>query len=140
MFWPLPSEDQLKGAKPLCTVGQKMAVKVYHAEEALQLFDILRGWAEFNFGGVIGRRGAPAAEIVWPRISREGVAKMHFSRLMVRPLVAKAAKPPDGGGVFACLESQHLSCPCMQTHLLNHLWCNPSFFEMFLRRWTAQIF
>jgi hypothetical protein len=24
----------------------------YHAEEALQLFDILRGWATFNFGGV----------------------------------------------------------------------------------------
>jgi hypothetical protein len=38
-------------------LGKKTAVKVYHAEEALQLFDILRGWAKFNFGGVIDRRG-----------------------------------------------------------------------------------
>ncbi len=44
---------------------------------------------------------APVAEILWPRISREGVAKTHFSKLMARPLAAKAAKkPPDGGGVL----------------------------------------
>ncbi len=35
---------------------------------------------------------APVAEIVCPRISREGAAQTNFSRLMVRPLVAKALK------------------------------------------------
>jgi hypothetical protein len=29
-----------------------MAVKIYHAEETLQLLDILRGQAKFNLGGV----------------------------------------------------------------------------------------
>ncbi len=35
---------------------------------------------------------APVAEIVWPRISREGTANNHFSKLIARPLVAKALK------------------------------------------------
>jgi hypothetical protein len=34
-----------------------MAVKVYHAKETLQLFDVLRGWAIFGFGRLIGRWG-----------------------------------------------------------------------------------
>jgi hypothetical protein len=66
----------------LCTLGQKTAVKVYHAEKTLQLLDILKGWAIFDFGSVIGRGAAPVAEIVWSRISREGVANTHFSKLM----------------------------------------------------------
>jgi hypothetical protein len=41
----------------LGTIWQKAAVKVYHAEKALQLLDILRGWVIFDFGGVIGRWG-----------------------------------------------------------------------------------
>jgi hypothetical protein len=41
----------------LSTVGQKAAVKVYHAKKTLQLFDILRGWAIFYFGSVISRAG-----------------------------------------------------------------------------------
>jgi hypothetical protein len=45
---------------------------------------------------------------------QENVA--HFSRLMARPVLAKALKkPPDGGGLFACLENQPVSRPCMQT-------------------------
>jgi hypothetical protein len=36
----------------LCTVGKKTAVKIHHAEKTLQLFDVLRWWAKFNFGGV----------------------------------------------------------------------------------------
>ncbi len=50
-------------------------------------------------------------------------------------------KPPDGGGVFACLESRLVSRPCLHTwttHLPDHLWCDPLFFEKFVRRWTAQ--
>jgi hypothetical protein len=41
----------------LCTVRQKTAVKVYYAKKALQLFDVLRGWAIFDFGGMIGGGG-----------------------------------------------------------------------------------
>jgi hypothetical protein len=68
---------------------------------------------------------APTAEIVWPRISKEGAAKTHFSRLIARPLAVKTVKKaPDGGGVFACPENRPVSHPCMQTHLPNHLWCN----------------
>jgi hypothetical protein len=36
-----------------------MAVKIHHAEKTLQLFDFLRGWAEFDFSGVVGRGGRP---------------------------------------------------------------------------------
>ncbi len=32
-------------------------VKVNHDKKTLQLFDVLRGWAVFNFGGMIGRGG-----------------------------------------------------------------------------------
>jgi hypothetical protein len=41
----------------LSAVWQKTAVKVYHAKKMLLLFDILRGWAIFDFSGVIGRGG-----------------------------------------------------------------------------------
>jgi hypothetical protein len=41
----------------LSTVGQKAAVKVYHVKKTLQLFDIVRGWAVFNFAGVMGHGG-----------------------------------------------------------------------------------
>jgi hypothetical protein len=34
-----------------------LTVKVYHAKKALQLFDVLRGWAIFDFGGVISHGG-----------------------------------------------------------------------------------
>jgi hypothetical protein len=43
----------------LCGVWQKTVVKIHRAEETLQLFDILRGWAKFNFGSVGGRGGRP---------------------------------------------------------------------------------
>ncbi len=56
MFLAPHFRDLLEGAN-LHAVGQKTAVKVYHAEKTLQLFDILRGWAKFDFGGVIGRKG-----------------------------------------------------------------------------------
>jgi hypothetical protein len=39
------------------TVGQKAAVKVYHAKKTLQLLGILRGWAVSDFGSMIGRGG-----------------------------------------------------------------------------------
>jgi hypothetical protein len=52
---PPPSGDQSKGAT--LAIGQKTAVKIYHAEKTLQLFDVLRGWAEFDFGRVTGCGG-----------------------------------------------------------------------------------
>ncbi len=56
MFWPLPSGDQSKVSK-LEYSWKKTAVKVYYAKKTLQLFDILRGWAVFDSGGMIGRGG-----------------------------------------------------------------------------------
>jgi hypothetical protein len=44
-------------AQNLCAFGQKMTVKIYHAKKMLQLFDILRGWAKFDFSGMISRGG-----------------------------------------------------------------------------------
>jgi hypothetical protein len=121
----------------LSTVGQKAVVKVYHAEETLHLFDILRGWAVFDFGGV-SCGAAPVAEIMCPRISREGAAKTHFSRSMARPLVAKAVKKASRWRRCVCLSGESTrECSCMQTHLPNHPWCDPSFFETFVRHWKA---
>jgi hypothetical protein len=34
-------------------------VKIHHAEKTLQLFDVLRGWAKLNFGGVTGCGSRP---------------------------------------------------------------------------------
>jgi hypothetical protein len=44
----------------------------------------------------------------------------------------------DGEGMSACPENRLGSHPYMQTHLPDHLWFDPSFFEKFVRRWTAQ--
>ncbi len=52
-----PFRRSVKGFKTCAQLGKKSAVKVYHAEKTLQLFDVLRGCAIFNFGGVIGRWG-----------------------------------------------------------------------------------
>ncbi len=117
----------------------KTAVKVYPAKETLQLLDVLRVWAIFDLGSVIGRRGHSHCQNPVSKNLKRRYCKNTFSKLMVRPLAAKAVKKaPDGGGVFACPENWHVSRPYMQTHLPNHPWCNPSFFEMFGRRWTAQ--
>jgi hypothetical protein len=109
----------------LCTVKQNTAVKVYHAKKTLQLFDVLRGWAIFDFGSVIGVGARPVAKILCPRISREGVAKTHFSKLMASPLAAKAVKkPPNGRGLCACLENRLMSRPCITPHPPDQLWCD----------------
>ncbi len=52
-----PLQEIRQRFENLGTIWQKAAVKVYHAKKTLQLLDILRGWAIFNFGGVIGRGG-----------------------------------------------------------------------------------
>jgi hypothetical protein len=90
----------------LIPVRQEAAVKVYHAKKTLQMFDFLRGWAVFDFGSMIGRGAAPVAKIVCPRISREGAAKTHFSRLMARPLVAKAVKKASRWRRCVCLSGE----------------------------------
>ena len=41
----------------LCAVGKKSTVKVHHAEETLQLLDILRGGTLFDCGGLLRRGG-----------------------------------------------------------------------------------
>jgi hypothetical protein len=117
-----------------------MAVKIHHAEETLQLFDILRGWEKFNFGGVSGRGGSPAAEILWPRISKEGTAKTHFSRLMARPLVAKALKKKSRWWRCVCLSGDPTRESSMYANTpSNPLWCGPSFFERSVQRYRAQM-
>jgi hypothetical protein len=75
-----PSLQEIsQGAQDLYAFGQKTAVKIHNAEKTLQLFDVPRGWAKFNFSDVIGRGGAaPSAEIEWPRISKEGLQKHIF--------------------------------------------------------------
>ncbi len=52
---PPPLRRSAKGR----AVGQKMPVKIHHAKETLQLFNILRGWAKFNLGGVSSHGGCP---------------------------------------------------------------------------------
>jgi hypothetical protein len=77
----------------LCAIGQETAVKIHHAEKTLQLFDFLRGWADFSISAVwLAMGAAPATEIVCPRISKEDAAKTHFSRFMARQLVARAER------------------------------------------------
>jgi hypothetical protein len=94
-------------AQHLCAIGQKMAVEIHHAEKTLQLFDVLRWWAEFDFSGVVGRGGAaPAAEIMWPKISKEGAAKTHFSRFMARPLVIRAVKKASRWWRCVCMSGE----------------------------------
>jgi hypothetical protein len=93
----------------LCTLGQKTAVKVYHAEKTLQLLDIIRGGGQFLISVALLAVGAtPAAEIMWPRISREGVANTLFSKLTVRPLAAKALKK--------CLQIVEVCLPVRRTN------------------------
>jgi hypothetical protein len=120
----------------LSAVWKKTAVKVNHTKKILQLLDIPEGVGNFRFR----HRDLPWWPLWSPKscvqgISREGAAKTYFSKLMARPLVAKALKkPPDVGGVFACPENRLVSRPCMQTHLPAHLWCGPSFVERFVQR------
>jgi hypothetical protein len=55
---PLPPLQEISQRfQNLCTLGQKTAVKVYHAKKMLQLLDILRRWAIFYLVNVIGRMG-----------------------------------------------------------------------------------
>ncbi len=68
---PPPPPEIISMAQHLCAVGQKTSVNIYHAEETLQLFDILRGWAKFNFNGVSGRGGCPC---------RRNLAAKNFQR------------------------------------------------------------
>jgi hypothetical protein len=65
----------------LCTVWQKTAVKDYHAKEMLQLFDVLRGWEIFDFGGMIGLWGCSCRRNLVSKNSREGVAKFTFFQI-----------------------------------------------------------
>ncbi len=49
-FGPTLQEISL-GFQNLSAVGQKTAVEIYHAKEALQLFDILRGGGDLKSCG-----------------------------------------------------------------------------------------
>jgi hypothetical protein len=77
----------------LCAIGQKTAVKIHQAEKTLQLFDVLRGWAKFNFGSVTGYGGLLLPpKSCGQEFPKRALPKKHFSRLMARPVVAKALK------------------------------------------------
>jgi hypothetical protein len=56
MFWPLPSGDRSKVLKLDQSLAENCG-KVNHAKKTLQLLDILRWWAIFNFCSVVGRGG-----------------------------------------------------------------------------------
>ncbi len=86
----------------LCTVGQKAAVKDYHAEETLQLFYILKGWAIFYFGGVIGRGGRSCR--------RNGVSKNFKRRCCENTFFKVNGKTIGGQGVEKASRWQRCVC------------------------------
>jgi hypothetical protein len=47
----------------------------------LQLFDVLKGWEIFDFGGVIGLWGCSCRRNLVSKNSREGVAKFMFFQI-----------------------------------------------------------
>jgi hypothetical protein len=51
-----------QGSQDLCAFGPKTEVKIHHAEKTVLLFDVLRGWAEFDFGDVMGQGGRPCRQ------------------------------------------------------------------------------
>ena len=51
-FW-VALQEVSERFQNLCAVGKKSAVKVHHAEETLQLLDILRGGTLFDCGGLL---------------------------------------------------------------------------------------
>ncbi len=103
---PPPPQEISQRVQHLCAIEQKTVLKIHHAEKTLQLFDVLRGWVKLDDGGVTGPGGCPCRWIVWSRISKEGTAKTHFSRLMVRPLVAKALKKSSRWRRCVCLPGE----------------------------------
>jgi hypothetical protein len=58
------SQEISQREQHLCTIGQKTVVKIHHAEKTLELFEVLRGWAKFNFGK-LGSRGGVQAGLGW---------------------------------------------------------------------------
>jgi hypothetical protein len=65
----------------LSTVGQKAAVKVYHAKKTLQLFDILRRLEVFDFGRVIGREGLSCSRNCVSKNFKRGGCKNTFLKV-----------------------------------------------------------
>ncbi len=114
VFWFHPSGDLLKGAK--CGRSPEgNSSKSLPCQETLQLVDILRE-EKASIAAVYSVMGArPAAKMVWPKISKVGTAKKHFSRLMARQLVARAQNRASRRTrcVFH-LETRLASCPYTQ--------------------------
>jgi hypothetical protein len=110
-----------------------MAVKVYHAKKTLQLLDILRGWPIFDFGGVIGRGGCSCRRNRMAKNLKRRCCKHTFSQIDGEAIGGQSFEKSlqMEECVFACPESRPVRRPYMQTHLPNHLWCSPSFSEMF---------
>ncbi len=72
--------------------GKETAVKVYHVEKMLQLLNVLRGEGKHQPWRCLWRLGPNLpAEIICPKISKVGMAKLHFFKLMAG-LAAKAEK------------------------------------------------
>ena len=55
-FW-VALQEVSERFQNFCTIGEESAVKVYHAEETLQLLDVLRGGTLFDCGGLLRHGG-----------------------------------------------------------------------------------
>ncbi len=84
----------------------KTAVKVYHARETLQLLDVLRVWAIFDLGSMIGRRGHSRCQNPVSKNLKRRCCKNTFSKLMARPLAAKAVKKASRWRRCVCLSGE----------------------------------
>ena len=90
-FW-VAFQEVSKRFENLCTLGKKMVVKVHHAENTLQLLDVLRGGALFDCGGLLRRGGGTFRRNRVAKKLQKGTAKTHFLKLMAKPLAAKTEK------------------------------------------------
>ncbi len=95
-----------KRAQHLFAIGWKTAAKIHHAEKTLQLFDVLRGWAEFNFGGVISRGGRPCHRNRVAKNFQRRCCKVTCFKFMARSLVARAVKKAFRWQSCVCLSGE----------------------------------
>ena len=90
-FWDALQEVS-QWLENFCALGEKTAVKVYHAEETLQLLDVLRGSTLFDCGGLLRRGGGTFHRNRVAKKFQRGNWKTHFFKLMARPLAARTEK------------------------------------------------
>ena len=136
-FW-VALQEVSERFQNLCAVGKKTAVKVYHAQETLQLLDNLRGGTLFDCGSLLRRGGGAFRR---NRVAKEfqgGDSKNTFFQIDGHWRQELRKTFPGGQGVFVDLETRLWSRPCRQTFPRSlQLFC-PSFFGKSVPRWTVQ--